>query len=241
LTGKKCLQNCNLRGILAFLFPGVISHFAKKKLPQSHKGFLGIKKPVFFVLVGNKFKHRQRFLDQINQSFLICAMRNILLISLIFPLFSAAQNPIATGCKLNRETDPFTKEVKISTGFIPLDGGSVTIDATKAEIDFLFSIEGIDRCYDNNSVAMVFFEGTKFKLSTRNGGSMNCEGLFHFIFRNTASLPSMLTKMTTQKVNHFTFSGDNKHVSTITLSPADQQLFMSLAECLVNESKTLIK
>jgi hypothetical protein len=163
-------------------------------------------------------------------------MRNILLALLLFPFFSKAQD-----CKLNREVDPFTKEVKISTGFIPLDGGSVTIDATKAEIDFLFSIEGADRCYDNNSMAMVFFEGTKFKLSTRNGGSMNCEGLFHFIFRNTASLPSMLTKMTTQKINHIVFTGNNKKVSTMNLSAADQQLFMTLAVCLVDASKELIK
>jgi hypothetical protein len=163
-------------------------------------------------------------------------MRYILIAFLFIPFFTVGQE-----CKLNSEKDPFTKEIKLSTGFIPLDGGSVTIDATKAEIDFLFTIDGVDRCYDNNSTAMVFFEGTKFKLSTRNGGTMNCEGLFHFIFRNTASLPSMLTKMTTQKVNHITFTGNNKKVSTINLSPADQQLFMSLAECLVNASKELIK
>jgi hypothetical protein len=163
-------------------------------------------------------------------------MKYILLILLSFPVILSAQD-----CKLNSEKDPFTKEIKISTGFIPLDGGSVTIDATKTEIDFLFSIEGVDRCYDNNSMAMVFFEGTKFKLSTRNGGTMNCEGLFHFIFRNTASLPSMLTKMTIQKINHIAFTGNNKKVSTINLSPADQQLFMTLAACLVNESKTLIQ
>ena len=163
-------------------------------------------------------------------------MRYLLLIFLFIPFLSEAQD-----CKLNRETDPFTKEIKLSTGFIPMDGGSVTIDATKTEIDFLFTIEGVDRCFDNNSTAFVFFEGTKLKLTARNGGSMNCEGLFHFIFRNTTSLPSMLTKMTTQKVNHIAFTGDNKKVSTINLSPADQQLFMTLADCLVNASKELIK
>lgn len=167
-------------------------------------------------------------------------MKYILVLVLFFPLFLAAQDPIAIGCKLNRETDPFTKEIKISTGFIPMDGGSVTIDATKAEIDFLFSIEGADKCFDNNSTAFIFFEGTKLKLTAHNGGSMNCEGLFHFIFRNTASLPSMLTKMTTQKINHIVFKGNNKKESTINLSPADQQLFMTLAECLVNEAKKLI-
>jgi len=161
-------------------------------------------------------------------------MKYILVIYIFFPFFSEAQE-----CKLNREKDPFTKEIKISTGFIPLDGGSVTIDATSAEIDFLFSIEGADRCFDNNSTAFVFFEGTKLKLTARNGGSMNCEGLFHFIFRNTASLPSMLTKMTTQKINRFVFKGNNNKESTINLSPADQELFMTLADCLVNEAKAL--
>jgi hypothetical protein len=163
-------------------------------------------------------------------------MKYILVFTLFSPLLLAAQD-----CKLNRETDPFTKEVKISTGFIPMDGGSVTIDATKAEIDFLFSIEGADRCFDNNSTAFIFFEGTKLKLTARNGGSMNCEGLFHFIYRNTVSLPALLTKMTTQKINHIVFTGNNKKESTINLSPADQQLYMTLAACLVNESKTLIQ
>jgi hypothetical protein len=168
-------------------------------------------------------------------------MKYILALMLFFPLLLTAQDTTAVNCKLNRETDPFTKEVKISTGFIPLDGGSVTIDATKAEIDFLFSIEGVDRCFDNNSTAFIFFEGTKLKLTARNGGSMNCEGLFHFIYRNTGSLPSVLTKMTTEKVNHIVFTGNNKKESTITLSAVDQQLYMTLATCLVNEAKTLIQ
>jgi hypothetical protein len=168
-------------------------------------------------------------------------MKYILTLILFFPLFLSAQDTTATSCKLNSEKDPFTKEVKLSTGFIPMDGGSVTIDATKAEIDFLFSIEGADKCFDNNSTAFIFFEGTKLKLTAHNGGTMNCEGLFHFVFRNTASLPSLLTKMTTQKVNHIVFTGNNKKESTINLSPADQQLFMTLAACLVNESKTLIQ
>jgi hypothetical protein len=167
-------------------------------------------------------------------------MKYILALILFFPLFITAQDTTAIGCKLNRESDPFTKEIKISTGFIPLDGGSVTIDATKAEIDFLFTIEGVDRCFDNNSTAFVFFEGTKLKLTARNGGTMNCEGIFHFIFKNSASLPSMLTKITTQKINHILFTGNNKKESTVNLSVADQQLFMVLAACLVNEAKTLL-
>lgn len=168
-------------------------------------------------------------------------MKNILAILLLSPLLSIAQDPIAIGCKLTRETDPFTKETKLSTGFIFFDGGSVTIDADSKEIDVLFSIVGADKCYDNNSMAFVFFEGVKTKLSSRNGGTMNCEGLFHFVFKNTASTPSLLQKIMTQKINHIVFTGNNKKESTINIDPADQESLIALATCLVTEAKTLIK
>lgn len=164
-------------------------------------------------------------------------MRFFLSILLMLPLISLAQD-----CMLTRETDPFTKETKISTGFFALDGGSVTIDATSTEIDFLFSIEGADRCFDNNSTAAIFFEGPKLiKFNTRNGGSMNCEGLFHFIFKNTATPNTLLNRIMTQKINHIFFTGNNKKEVTITLTPNDQQALMALVTCLVNEAKTLIK
>lgn len=169
-------------------------------------------------------------------------MKNIFALFLLSPLFSLAQDSTASQCKLIKETDPYTKEIKLSTGFIFLDGGSVTIDADSKEIDVLFSIEGADKCFDNNSTAAIYFEGVKTKLNSRNGGTMNCEGLFHFIFKNTATTTtSMLQKIMTQKINHILFIGNNKKESTINISPADQQTLMALATCLVNEAKTLIK
>lgn len=168
-------------------------------------------------------------------------MKRFFVIGLLFPLFSAAQDTVAVNCKLSRETDPFTKEIKISTGFLQLDGGSVTMDATKTEIDFLFSIEGADRCYDDNSTALIFFEGSKLKLTARNGGSMNCEGLFHFIFKNSLSQTSVLSKLTTQKVNRIVFTGNNKKETTIPLTAVDQQAFITLANCITREAKTLIQ
>jgi hypothetical protein len=163
-------------------------------------------------------------------------MKNILLLLLFSPLLAASQD-----CKLITETDPFTKMTKLSTGFIFLDGGSVTIDADSKEIDILFSIEGADKCYDNNSQAFIFFEGVKTKLTSRNGGTMNCEGLFHFIFKNTASTPSLLQKIMTQKINRILFTGNNKKETTVNIKPADQVTFMAQATCLVNEAKTLVK
>lgn len=164
-------------------------------------------------------------------------MRFFLCFLILLPLLSVAQD-----CKLNRETDPFTKETKISTGFMALDGGSVTIDANSTEIDFLFSIEGADRCFDNNSIAAIFFEGPKLiKFNTRNGGSMNCEGLFHFIFKNTATPNTLLSRIMTQKINHIVFTGNNKKEASINLTPTDQEALMALTNCLVNEAKALIK
>jgi hypothetical protein len=110
-----------------------------------------------------------------------------------------------------------------------------------ARIDVLFSIEGLDKCYDNNSTAAIFFEGVKTKMSSRNGGTMNCEGLFHFVFKNTALPTTILQKMMTQKINHIVFIGNDKKESIISIAPAEQDKLMALSTCLVNEAKTLIK
>lgn len=169
-------------------------------------------------------------------------MKKLLLLSLLSPLLAISQDSTTVPCKLIRETDPFTKEVRLSTGFIFLDGGSVTVDADAKEIDVLFSIEGAEKCYDNNSTAWIFFEGVKSKLTTRNGGTMNCEGLFHFIFKNSkTSTPSILQKLMTQKINHVTFIGNNGKESVINLTPSDQQKLSAMATCLVTEAKLLVK
>ncbi len=168
-------------------------------------------------------------------------MKKIVALFLILPLFSAAQDTIAMRCKLNKETDPYTKETRLSTGFIYFKGGSVTIDADSKEIDMFFSIEGTDKCFDNNSNAAIFFEGVKTKMNSRNGGTMNCEGLFHFVFKNAALTTTLLQKIMTQKINQIVFTGNNKKESFITINPADQEKLMVLATCLANEAKLLIK
>jgi hypothetical protein len=157
----------------------------------------------------------------------------------ISPLFAGAQE-----CKLNRDTDHFTKETKLSTGFIFLEGGSVTVDADSKEIDVLFSVEGADKCYDNNSTAEIFFEGIKSKTSARNGGTMNCEGLFHFIFRNSKNTPTtLLQRICTKRITHIIFTGNDKKQTktTVTLGTTEQDALMALANCLVTEAKTLVK
>ena len=163
-------------------------------------------------------------------------MKYLLGLFLLAPFFLHAQD-----CKLNKETDPYTKETKLSTGFIFLQGASVTIDADSKEIDVLFSVEGVDKCFDNNSTAILIFENSKVKTTLRNNGTMNCEGLFHFIFKNSPATISNLKKITTQKITQITFVNSSKKPTVVTLAPADQQSLVTLANCLVTDAKALIK
>ena len=86
-------------------------------------------------------------------------MKKILFAILLLPFCAMAQDTAANQCRLIKETDPYTKETKLSTGFVLLDGGSVTIDADSKEIIVLFSLDGQEKCFDNNGTADVFFEG----------------------------------------------------------------------------------
>ena len=170
----------------------------------------------------------------------LSTMKKLLILTLFCPLYLFAQDTTKRECKLLRETDPFTKEIKLSTGFIKLKGGSVTIDANKYEVDVLFTIEGEEKCFDNNSTAWIFYEGVKTKMTMRNGGTMNCEGLFHFIFKNSPSTPTILQRLMTMGTNHITFTGNNKKESTIEIKLEDQEKFMNRVACLVEEAKKLL-
>ena len=169
-------------------------------------------------------------------------MKKAFFLLVFAPFFAASQDTTAvSSCKLIRETDPYTKATRISTGFIKLDGGSVSIDADQYEIDVIFTISGTDKCYDNNSTGWVFFEGVKTKLTSKNGGTMNCEGLFHFIFKNTPSTPLLLQKLINDRTDHIVFTGNNKKETTVTIKPEDREKLRVMFGCLVTEAKTLIK
>lgn len=169
-------------------------------------------------------------------------MKYLLIFCLLLQLPALSQEPATPACKLIKETDPYTKETKLSTGFIFLDGGSVTIDADSKEIIVLFSVEGPDRCFDNNSTADLFFEGIKSKTMSRNGGTMNCEGLFQFVFKNSHSTPTtVLQRLLTRKTTHILFNSNTKKPITVMVGLKEQEALMTLANCLVTEAKTLIK
>jgi len=161
------------------------------------------------------------------------------LIAVIFFLLSFRAS--AQDCKVKKTIDPYTKEVKISTGFIQLEGVSLSIDADNKEIDFFFSMNGKEKCFSDASTAVVFYEGAKLKANFKNGGPVNCEGFFHFLFKNNAATPAQLQKLITQKITSIVFTGNNKVQTTITFSAEQQQIFMSRADCLLKEAKTLQK
>jgi hypothetical protein len=163
-------------------------------------------------------------------------MKYALIILFMSPLWLSAQD-----CKVRKTTDPYTKEVKISSGVIQLDGASLSIDADGKEIDFFFSMDGKEKCFSDASEAVVFYEGKKMKATFRNNGPVNCDGIFHMIFRNIAATPTLLQRLITQKIISIQFTGNNKTQTSISFSPEQQQTLMTRADCLIKEAKTLIK
>ncbi len=166
-------------------------------------------------------------------------MKNCIFLFLLFPLFSVAQE-----CKLKKTVDPFTHETKLSTGFQNFTGNGLTVsisaDATPKEIDMFIWIKGDNKCFDTESTANVLFDGERAKANFRNGGSMNCDGAFHFIFKNTPNTNSQLNRLTTKKVTSIKLVGSDKKEMVIALNDEQKTLFQNMAVCMATEGKTLI-
>lgn len=161
-------------------------------------------------------------------------MKPILSMLLLLPLFIQAQE-----CKLISEKDPYTKETKLSSGAMTLQGAVLTIDADKKEIDFFFELKG--KCFNDMSTALVYLENSRVKTTWRNAGNMNCDGYFHFKFRNGTTTPSMLNKLATQKVAQFIFKGSDDKEVVVSLTPEQQQLLQEVVDCVNKEAKALLQ
>lgn len=162
-------------------------------------------------------------------------MKFLFLILLFFSAPAFSQE-----CQLLKEKDPITNEPKISTGFFNLQIAALSIDADSKNIDFFFTVDNRSKCFDYSSTVVLHFEGGKLKITLRNSGTVNCEGYFHFTFRNSSGTPSQLLNLSTKKVVLITFNGTNKAVTTITPTPQQQQLLMDLTTCMISESKSLL-
>jgi len=169
-------------------------------------------------------------------------MKNFLMIALfVFPFFASAQD----SCQLTKSTDAFTHQIKISTGFVPfiLNGTpvSISVDATSTDIDFFLWFTGAQKCFDEASTIQINFEGDRYKQNFKNTGSMNCDGAFHFSFKNVATTPSQLQRLLDKKINFFHITGPNKTITDLTFSAEQKAQFMRMAACVVRDSKTLLK
>lgn len=157
-------------------------------------------------------------------------------------LFALPISTLAQDCQLHRSIDPYTKEEKISTGFLSLSGGSISIDATKTEINFQVTTTEGDKCFDASTTATIFFDNSKMKYNLRNTGAMNCEGEFHYQVKNSAAnTPAMLQKIIKQKVSSVKVIGRDKKEIELKLSTEQQEQFFKLANCIAEEAKTLVK
>lgn len=161
-------------------------------------------------------------------------MKAILFALLILPYCIQAQE-----CKVIKETDPYTKETRYSTAPILLQNGTVSFEADSKEVDFFFTIDG--KCFNDASTVYIFFEGSKVRTTYRNAGGMNCDGYFHFKFRNTNATTGVLQKLTTQKVTQFVFTDNTKKETIVSLRPEQQEEFSKITACFVNEAKQLNK
>jgi hypothetical protein len=161
-------------------------------------------------------------------------MKYILVFLFLTPIAAVAQN-----CNLKTARDPYTKEIKVSTGMVELNSGQYSIEATKTGIDFMFSLES--KCFDDASTATAFFEGTRLKTNFRNSGTMNCDGLFHISFRNTNPVQSALQNLGSKKVGSIRFKDNSGKETGISLTAEQQQAFMDFINCIISESQKLLQ
>lgn len=164
-------------------------------------------------------------------------MKHLFAFFLFLPVFSFAQQ-----CKINKTKDPFSQAPKLSTGFLPLSVGALSIDADAKEIDFFIALNnfGESKCFDNSSTASIQFDDDRSKLNYRNTGTMNCEGLFHFTFKNSTTTPSALQRLATKKIKTITLTGSNKTTTVITPTEQQKQILSDMVTCMIKESKTLL-
>ena len=164
-------------------------------------------------------------------------MKQLFFLLLTLSFAAGAQD----SCKLKKARDPYTKEVRLSTGTITIGSHKVTIDANSKEIDifFILSSTAEGNCFNDASTVTVNYAGSRLKTSFRNTGTMNCEGYFHITFRNTPSTNYNLQKLATQKVGTLAFSS-GKVTTTIAVNEEQQAILQKAIACIASEAKTLL-
>lgn len=165
-------------------------------------------------------------------------MKKLLPLLFSFPVFAAAQDAPAD-CKLRTERDAYTKEVRLSTGVLRIGSYQITGEAGAKEIDLFINLAGTGACFNDQSSVSVTYTGSRLKNSFRNGGTMNCEGYFHLIFRNTPETQYGLRKLIEQRIATLTF-GTGNDAKVVTLTEDQKDLVQQALTCLATGAKGLI-
>ena len=163
-------------------------------------------------------------------------MRYIFFLVYLLPFCAWAQD-----CKLKKGQDDITSKPTLSTGFIDLTGTTLSIDVTTKQIDFFFVLDNHNvKCLDEETELTFMFEGGKLKSEFRNSGSMNCDGVFHVIFKNSAYTPSPLQKLGAKKIVSVQIKTTNPKPFVITLSADQQVMLQNTINCIIKEAKTVL-
>lgn len=168
-------------------------------------------------------------------------MKNVLFGLFLLPLFSFAQDT----CGLKKTKDPFTNVVKLSTGFksfgtaaLPV---SISADASPTDVDFFIWVKRDGTCFDLESEALLTWEGERSRATFRQAGSINCEGAFHFTFKNTATPNSWLRKMAAKRVATIKLTGNGGKETVLTLTEEQKVVLQRMAICMIAEAPGLLK
>ena len=163
-------------------------------------------------------------------------MKYILFCICFAPFALAAQD-----CALKKGKDIITSKPTLSTGFIDLQGNTLSIDVNSKEIDFFFVLNNpAVKCLNEETEITFMLEGGKLKSEFRNSGSLNCDGIFHVIFKNSAYTPSQLTKLGSKKIVAIQLTGSSPKPYIISLTAEQQQMLMNTISCVIKEAKTVL-
>ena len=163
-------------------------------------------------------------------------MRHLIFCICWLPFAAMAQD-----CNLKKGKDDITSKPNLSTGFIELQGNTLSIDISSKEIDFFFVLNGNNiKCLDEETELTMMFEGGKLKQQFRNSGSMNCNGIFHVIFKNSAYTNSQLQRLAAKKIVSIQFTGSSPKPYIISLVPDQQTMLQNTISCVIKEAKTVL-
>jgi len=161
---------------------------------------------------------------------------------LLFCIFLMPVAMMAQDCNLKKGQDAITSKPTLSTGFIDLQGNTLSVDISSKEIDFFFVLTGpAVKCLDEETEITMVYEGGKLKQQFKNYGSLNCDGIFHLIFKNSAYTNSQLQRLSAKKIVSIQFTTTNSPKPyIISLLPDQQTMLQNTISCVIKEAKTVL-